>query len=182
MWICSSFCACKKLRLWWCGLCTAAAHKSHTAILCGFGYLGCMGYCECMMSGIRHWFRRRRAKVLHDRRLHRWHKFLAKHQLSKSCCYAGSIFAYGCSNGGLFVHQLARQLPNFKAIAAACGGKPHQGYSSQLTRFILDLESYEKKCKWSTPCIALIKMICPSYENRFGWGDRNWQPIFAVAI
>ena len=77
VWICSSFCACKKLRLWWCGLCTAAAHKSHPAILCGFGYLGCMGYCECMMSGIRHWFRRRRAKVLHDRRLHRWHKFLA---------------------------------------------------------------------------------------------------------
>eukprot|EP00434_Breviolum_minutum_P019097 symbB.v1.2.016835.t1/scaffold1278.1/size127201/4 len=49
------------------------------------------------------------------------------------CVDLGSIFAYGCSNGGLFVHQLARQLPNFKAIAAACGGKPHQGYEGNFT-------------------------------------------------
>ena len=44
------------------------------------------------------------------------------------CRTLGAIFAYGRSNGGMFVHHLARRLPeHFRAVAADCGGKPHQG-------------------------------------------------------
>lgn len=45
------------------------------------------------------------------------------------CVDLDRVYAYGCSNGGLMVHQLAQSLPDhFVAIAAACGGKPHRGY------------------------------------------------------
>ena len=47
----------------------------------------------------------------------------------KFCIDLDRVYAYGCSNGGLFVHQLAQSLPeDFAAIAAVCGGKPHRGY------------------------------------------------------
>ena len=51
--------------------------------------------------------------------------------LAHAVRYIGAIFAYGCSNGGMFVHHLARRLPeHFRAVAAGCGGKPHQGASA----------------------------------------------------
>mmetsp|Transcript_178095 Transcript_178095/g.570824 ORF Transcript_178095/g.570824 Transcript_178095/m.570824 type:complete len:444 (+) Transcript_178095:45-1376(+) len=43
------------------------------------------------------------------------------------------VFAYGCSNGGLFVHELAQSLGHrIAAVAAGCGGKPHLGWENGL--------------------------------------------------
>ncbi|CAK9011866.1 Probable feruloyl esterase C (Ferulic acid esterase C-2) [Durusdinium trenchii] len=50
------------------------------------------------------------------------------------CIDLSSVFAYGCSNGGVFAHALARKAPGkFKAIAAGCGAKPHRGYETNFT-------------------------------------------------
>ena len=52
----------------------------------------------------------------------------------KYCVDLGRIYAYGCSNGGVFAHQLVRSLPGrFAAIATGCGGKPHQGFERAFT-------------------------------------------------
>mmetsp|Transcript_42756 Transcript_42756/g.99658 ORF Transcript_42756/g.99658 Transcript_42756/m.99658 type:complete len:425 (+) Transcript_42756:36-1310(+) len=51
------------------------------------------------------------------------------------CLDLDRLYAYGCSNGGLFVHQLAQSLPeDFVAVAASCGGKPHRGYERNFKR------------------------------------------------
>lgn len=62
-------------------------------------------------------------------------KHLLQHVANRFCVDLSAIFAYGCSNGGMFVHHLARRLPeHFRAVAADCGGKPHQGYERNFTR------------------------------------------------
>lgn len=62
-------------------------------------------------------------------------KHLLQHVANRFCVDLSAIFAYGCSNGGLFVHHLARRLPeHFRAVAADCGGKPQQGYERNFTR------------------------------------------------
>jgi len=55
-------------------------------------------------------------------------------QVSNEVCIDQTrTYLYGCSNGGMFLHQLAQSLPNrFAAIASECGGKPHAGWAKQL--------------------------------------------------
>lgn len=55
-------------------------------------------------------------------------------EISRELCVDQTrTYAYGCSNGGMFLHQLAQSLPNrFAAIASECGGKPHAGWAKQL--------------------------------------------------
>lgn len=44
------------------------------------------------------------------------------------CVNRDMVYAYGCSNGGIFLHDLVQQLPGrFASIASTCGGKPHKG-------------------------------------------------------
>jgi len=50
---------------------------------------------------------------------------------SSLCVDPKRIFATGCSNGGMFVHDLAQHLPGtFAAVAANCAGKPHKGFET----------------------------------------------------
>jgi polyhydroxybutyrate depolymerase len=52
---------------------------------------------------------------------------------SSHCVDTSRTYAYGCSNGGIFLHELARRLPGaFTGIAAVCGGKPMQGFTGGL--------------------------------------------------
>lgn len=51
------------------------------------------------------------------------------------CLDTRRIYAYGCSNGGMFVHELVQSLPStFAAVAAGCGGKPHRGWEEDLPK------------------------------------------------
>lgn len=48
------------------------------------------------------------------------------------CLDTSRIFAWGCSNGGIFVHELALRLSGrFAAVAAACSGRPHEGFQDR---------------------------------------------------
>jgi poly(3-hydroxybutyrate) depolymerase len=50
---------------------------------------------------------------------------------STLCIDTSRVFATGCSNGGMFVHELAQQMSDtFAAVAANCAGKPHQGFEA----------------------------------------------------
>lgn len=50
---------------------------------------------------------------------------------STLCIDTRRIFATGCSNGGMFVHELAQQMSGtFVAVVANCAGKPHQGFET----------------------------------------------------
>lgn len=50
---------------------------------------------------------------------------------SSLCIDPKRIFATGCSNGGMFVHELAQHLSGtFAAVAANCAGKPHKGFET----------------------------------------------------
>lgn len=52
---------------------------------------------------------------------------------TKLCIDTRRIFAWGCSNGGLMVHELVRGLPGqFAAIASTCGARPHAGWEGEL--------------------------------------------------
>jgi len=47
------------------------------------------------------------------------------------CVDVARVSATGCSNGGIFLHELARSLPEpFAAFAPNCGGKPLNGYAN----------------------------------------------------
>ncbi|CAK0834595.1 unnamed protein product [Prorocentrum cordatum] len=50
---------------------------------------------------------------------------------STLCVDPKRIFATGCSNGGMFVHDLAQHMSGtFAAVAANCAGKPHKGFET----------------------------------------------------
>jgi len=58
---------------------------------------------------------------------------LLGHMKSNYCIDLTRVFALGCSNGGMFVHELAQHLPGrFAGIVANCGGKPHLGWEHDL--------------------------------------------------
>lgn len=47
----------------------------------------------------------------------------------KFCVDRRRLYAYGCSNGGIFTHALAQKLPGyFAAIVAGCGGRAQMGW------------------------------------------------------
>mmetsp|Transcript_93910 Transcript_93910/g.249322 ORF Transcript_93910/g.249322 Transcript_93910/m.249322 type:complete len:430 (-) Transcript_93910:77-1366(-) len=51
----------------------------------------------------------------------------------KLCVDRTRIFAHGCSNGAMFVHELAQKLPGvFAGAVASCGGKPHLGWENSM--------------------------------------------------
>jgi poly(3-hydroxybutyrate) depolymerase len=48
---------------------------------------------------------------------------------SSMCIDSSRVFATGCSNGGMFIHQLAQDMSDtFAAVAANCNGRPMVGY------------------------------------------------------
>jgi len=56
-------------------------------------------------------------------------KLMAKLQ-TQFCVSEEKIVGYGCSNGGVVLHQLIRDLPGvFSAIVPTCGAKPMKGFA-----------------------------------------------------
>lgn len=49
------------------------------------------------------------------------------------CIDTKKVFAFGCSNGGIFMHELVQRMPGkIASFVAACGGKPHAGFEKYL--------------------------------------------------